>query len=58
MSRAAAERCRRPHRERYRRASELSRVRGKLSCLLINDLDAGLGHFKATQTTVNNQVWC
>lgn len=42
-------------RERYRKAAELSRVRGKLSCLLINDLDAGLGHFKATQTTVNNQ---
>jgi hypothetical protein len=31
-------------------------VRGKLSCLLINDLDAGLGHFKNTQVTVNNQA--
>ncbi len=43
-------------RERYRRAAELSKVRGKLSCLLINDLDAGLGHFANTQTTVNNQA--
>jgi hypothetical protein len=48
---------RRVPRERYRKAAELSRVRGKLSCLLINDLDAGLGHFKNTQVTVNNQVW-
>lgn len=31
-------------------------MRGKLSCLLINDLDAGLGHFANTQVTVNNQV--
>lgn len=45
-------------RERYRKASELSRVRGKLSCLLINDLDAGLGHFEHTQVTVNNQASC
>ena len=36
-------------RERYRRAAELSRVRGKLSCLLINDIDAGLGRFENTQ---------
>jgi hypothetical protein len=43
-------------RERYRKAAELSRVRGKLSCLLINDLDAGLGHFANTQVTVNNQA--
>ena len=47
---------RQPCRERYRKAAELSRVRGKLSCLLINDLDAGLGHFANTQVTVNNQV--
>ena len=47
---------RRPCRERYRKAAELSRVRGKLSCLLINDLDAGLGHFANTQVTVNNQA--
>lgn len=43
-------------RERYRRASEVSRVRGKLSCLLINDIDAGVGHFDNTQITVNNQI--
>jgi hypothetical protein len=36
-------------RERYRRAAEVSRVHGKLSCLLINDIDAGLGHFDNTQ---------
>lgn len=42
-------------RERYRKAAELSRVRGRLSCLLINDIDAGLGHFDA-QMTVNNQI--
>lgn len=36
-------------RERYKRASEVSRVHGKLSCLLINDLDAGIGHFANTQ---------
>lgn len=36
-------------RERYRRAAEVSRVRGKLSCLLINDIDAGIGHFDNTQ---------
>jgi SpoVK/Ycf46/Vps4 family AAA+-type ATPase len=43
-------------RERYRKASELSKVRGKLSCLMINDLDAGVGHFDNTQHTVNNQM--
>ena len=43
-------------RERYRKAAELSRVRGKLSCLLINDLDAGVGRFDNTQHTVNNQM--
>lgn len=30
-------------RERYRRAAEITKVRGKLSCLVINDIDAGLG---------------
>ena len=29
----------------------LLQVRGKMSCLLINDIDAGLGHF------ANTQVW-
>jgi hypothetical protein len=43
-------------RDRYRKASELSKVRGKLSCLMINDLDAGVGHFDNTQHTVNNQM--
>ncbi len=43
-------------RERYRKAAEMSRTRGKFTCLLINDLDAGIGHFKDTQVTVNNQV--
>ena len=43
-------------RERYLKAAELSRVRGKLSCFLINDADAGLGHYENTQITVNNQI--
>lgn len=43
-------------RERYRRASEVSKVHGKLSCLMINDLDAGIGHYENTQITVNNQM--
>lgn len=28
-------------------------VRGKMSCLLINDIDAGLGHFANTQVRNN-----
>lgn len=36
-------------RERYRKAADMSKVRGKLSCLLINDIDAGIGHFGNTQ---------
>lgn len=43
-------------RQRYRRAAELSKMHGKLSCLLINDIDAGIGHFQNTQITVNNQM--
>ena len=43
-------------RERYRKAAELSKVRGKFSCLVINDIDAGIGHFENTQMTVNNQM--
>ncbi len=27
-------------------------VRGKMSCLLINDIDAGLGHFANTQVSI------
>ncbi|KAG5523181.1 hypothetical protein RHGRI_035110 [Rhododendron griersonianum] len=29
---------------------------GKMSCLMINDIDAGLGRFGNTQMTVNNQI--
>lgn len=29
---------------------------GKLSCLVINDIDAGVGRFANTQVTVNNQI--
>lgn len=43
-------------RERYRKASDMSKVRGKMTCLMINDIDAGLGHFANTQCTVNNQI--
>eukprot|EP00878_Enallax_costatus_P019250 GHUV01020305.1.p1 GENE.GHUV01020305.1~~GHUV01020305.1.p1 ORF type:complete len:358 (+),score=81.86 GHUV01020305.1:442-1515(+) len=43
-------------RERYRKAAELGKVRGKMSCLMINDLDAGIGRFTNTQCTVNNQI--
>ena len=52
----ADQRCQLNDRERYRKAAEMSRTRGKFSCLLINDIDAGIGHFKDTQVTVNNQV--
>ena len=44
------------HEHCCRRAAEVARVHGKLTCLLINDLDAGIGHFANTQLTVNNQV--
>lgn len=43
-------------RDRYKRAAEVSKNRGILSCLLINDLDAGIGRFANTQCTVNNQI--
>lgn len=43
-------------RERYRKAAELSKVRGTLSCLVINDLDAGIGVYENTQRTVNTQM--
>jgi SpoVK/Ycf46/Vps4 family AAA+-type ATPase len=43
-------------RERYRKAGDLSKVRGKMTCLMVNDIDAGLGHFGHTQVTVNNQI--
>ncbi|XP_047316908.1 ribulose bisphosphate carboxylase/oxygenase activase, chloroplastic [Impatiens glandulifera] len=43
-------------RERYRTASQVVQNHGKLSCLMINDIDAGLGRFGNTQMTVNNQI--
>ncbi|CAK9186867.1 unnamed protein product [Ilex paraguariensis] len=43
-------------RERYRIASQVVQNQGKMSCLMINDIDAGLGRFGNTQMTVNNQI--
>ncbi|KAH7431144.1 hypothetical protein KP509_08G032500 [Ceratopteris richardii] len=43
-------------RDRYRAAAQLVKNRGVLSCLMINDLDAGIGRFGNTQMTVNNQM--
>ena len=44
-------------RMRYREAAELVKVRGKMSVLLINDLDAGAGRVNQnTQYTVNTQL--
>ncbi|WJX75012.1 hypothetical protein P8452_58594 [Trifolium repens] len=43
-------------RERYRTASQVVQNQGKMSCLMINDIDAGLGRFGYTQMTVNNQI--
>ena len=37
---------------------EVVLVHGKMSCLIVNDIDAGLGWFKDTQQTVNNQTVC
>ncbi len=45
-------------RERYKRAGEILRRTGVMSCLIINDVDAGIGWFKDTQHTVNNQTVC
>jgi hypothetical protein len=33
-------------RRRYRMAADMSKSRGVLSCLMINDIDAGLGRFE------------
>ncbi|MFM2430569.1 MAG: hypothetical protein RLZZ511_1782 [Cyanobacteriota bacterium] len=42
---------------RYREAGELSRIRGKMAVLMINDIDAGVGRVDAlTQYTVNTQL--
>ncbi|ONM12717.1 P-loop containing nucleoside triphosphate hydrolase superfamily protein [Zea mays] len=43
-------------RDRYRTASQVIQNQGKMSCLMINDLDAGVGRFGNTQMTVNNQI--
>ncbi|XP_045807056.1 ribulose bisphosphate carboxylase/oxygenase activase, chloroplastic-like isoform X2 [Trifolium pratense] len=43
-------------RQRYRTASQVVQNQGKMSCLMINDIDAGLGRFGTTQMTVNNQI--
>ncbi|CAI5474808.1 unnamed protein product [Closterium sp. Yama58-4] len=43
-------------RSRYRDAHLVINNKGKMSCLMINDLDAGIGRFAHTQTTVNNQM--
>lgn len=42
---------------RYRETAELTKVRGKMCVLMINDLDAGAGRFdEGTQYTVNTQL--
>jgi ribulose bisphosphate carboxylase small subunit len=42
---------------RYREAAELSKVRGKMAALMINDIDAGMGRVDGrTQYTVNTQL--
>ena len=43
-------------RMRYGRAAEIAKNQGKLTALIIQDIDAGLGRFKNTQVTVNNQM--
>ena len=40
-------------RDRYRRAAEVAKIRGKLPCLMINDLDAGVGIQEGVQRTVS-----
>jgi ribulose bisphosphate carboxylase small subunit len=42
---------------RYREASDMVKVRGRMCVLLINDIDAGAGRFdRLTQYTVNTQL--
>lgn len=45
-------------RERYRRSAEMARVRGRLPCLIINDLDAGVGIQEGVQRTVRAPFGC
>lgn len=34
----------------------MSKVHGKLSCLMINDIDAGIGHFENTQVRARGET--
>ena len=43
-------------RRRYLTAARAMRQTGRLSCLIINDIDAGIGKFKDDLGTVNNQI--
>eukprot|EP00271_Cylindrocystis_brebissonii_P008002 TRINITY_DN22004_c0_g1_i2.p1 TRINITY_DN22004_c0_g1~~TRINITY_DN22004_c0_g1_i2.p1 ORF type:complete len:249 (-),score=67.23 TRINITY_DN22004_c0_g1_i2:1057-1803(-) len=43
-------------RDRYRTASQIIKNKGKMSAIVINDLDAGIGRHVNTQLTVNNQM--
>lgn len=43
-------------RRRYLTAAKAMRETGRLACMVINDLDAGVGRFKEDKVTVNNQV--
>lgn len=43
-------------RRRYLQAARAMRETGKLCCLIISDLDAGIGRFKDDLGTVNNQI--
>ncbi len=43
-------------RRRYLTAARAMRETGRLSCLIINDIDAGIGKFKDDLGTVNNQI--
>ena len=42
-------------RERYRFAARYSLSAGVATCLIINDLDAGVGRYANTDVTINNQ---
>ena len=42
--------------ERYAKAAQVCKNQGKMSALIINDIDAGIGRFQHTQVTVNNQI--
>ncbi|KAK4587815.1 hypothetical protein RGQ29_018994 [Quercus rubra] len=44
-------------RERYRTASQVVQNQGKMSCLMINDIDAGLGRFDNPTRVSVGQDW-